>query len=64
MSRTNIDLDDTALEIVMRRHGLHTKTEAVNYALRSLAGRPMSKEEIMSMFGANLIDDVPIDAGP
>lgn len=64
MSRTNIDLDDTALEIVMRRHGLHTKTEAVNHALRSLAGRPMSKEEILSMFGANFIDDVPIDVGP
>ena len=37
MGRTNIDLDDEACGLVMRRYGLHTKREAVNFALRELA---------------------------
>ncbi|HTR71788.1 MAG TPA: type II toxin-antitoxin system VapB family antitoxin [Mycobacteriales bacterium] len=37
MARTNIDIDDTACRIVMRRYGLHSKREAVNFALRELA---------------------------
>jgi Arc/MetJ family transcription regulator len=37
MTRTNIDIDETACEAVMRRFGLRTKREAVNYALRELA---------------------------
>lgn len=37
MARTNIDLDDEACGLVMRRYGLHTKRDAVNLALRELA---------------------------
>jgi len=37
MSRTNIDLDDDACRVVMKRFGLRTKREAVNFALRELA---------------------------
>lgn len=37
MARTNIDLDDDACRTVMRRFGLRTKREAVNFALRELA---------------------------
>jgi Arc/MetJ family transcription regulator len=37
MSRTNIDLDDAACAHVMQRYGLHTKRDAVNFALRELA---------------------------
>jgi Arc/MetJ family transcription regulator len=37
MSRTNIDLDDEACLVVMKRYGLRTKREAVNFALRELA---------------------------
>jgi Arc/MetJ family transcription regulator len=37
MSRTNIDIDDDACSIVMRRFGLRTKREAVNFALREMA---------------------------
>ncbi|MBK5306283.1 MAG: type II toxin-antitoxin system VapB family antitoxin [Frankiaceae bacterium] len=37
MSRTNIDLDDEACTRVMHRYGLHTKKDAVNFALRELA---------------------------
>lgn len=37
MSRTNIDIDEHACAAVMRRYGLSTKREAVNFALRELA---------------------------
>lgn len=37
MARTNIDLDEQACATVMRRYGLPTKREAVNFALRQLA---------------------------
>lgn len=63
MSRTNIDIDDALLEIVMRRYGIHTKTEAVDLALRHLAGRPMTTEEILDLRGAGLIDRLPPDPG-
>lgn len=37
MARTNIDIDDAACGVIMRRYGLATKREAVNLALRELA---------------------------
>lgn len=59
--RTNIELDDEALEAVMHRYRLRTKTEAVNLALRLLAGDPMSVDEALAMRGAGAIDQVPDD---
>lgn len=64
MSRTNILIDDNLLDIVMRRYGLHTKTEAVDVALRSLAGRPMTTDEALSMRGARLVGEVVDDQAP
>lgn len=37
MSRTNIDIDDELVGEVMRRYGLKTKREAVDFALRKAA---------------------------
>ena len=37
MTRTNIEIDDDACAAVMRRYGLRTKRDAVNFALRELA---------------------------
>jgi Arc/MetJ family transcription regulator len=54
--RTNIEIEDTYLRAIMDRFGVHTKTEAVDLALRHLAGQPMSREEALAMRGA--------DAGP
>ena len=51
MTRTNIDLDDAAVEAVMRRYRMATKREAVNFALRSLAAEPMSLEDALAMRG-------------
>jgi len=65
MSRTNFDIDDELVARVMQRYGLTTKKDAVDYALRSLAGQPLSTEEILAMQGANLIEvDVGARAEP
>lgn len=60
MARTNIDIDDRLVGIVMRRYGLTTKKEAVDLALRRLAGQPMTRDEILAMQGAGLIA-FPVD---
>lgn len=62
--RTNIEIEDTYLRAVMDRFGLHTKTEAVELALRYLAGQPMTREEALAMRGAHAIAEVPEDALP
>lgn len=64
MSRTNLIIDDDLLDLVMRRYGLRTKTEAVDLALRHLAGRPMTTEEALGMRGARTILEIPRDQGP
>jgi len=61
MSRTNIDLDDELVEIVMVRYHLKTKREAVDYALRRLVGQPMTKEEALAMMGSMPDFEVPED---
>ena len=62
--RTNIEIEETYLQTVMDRYGVRTKTEAVDLALRHLAGQPMTREEALAMHGAHAIDEVPGDAGP
>lgn len=64
MARTNIEIDDATLGIVMRRYGIHTKTDAVDLALRRLAGEPMTIDEALGMRGAGAIGDVPPDSSP
>ncbi|MDQ2741664.1 MAG: type II toxin-antitoxin system VapB family antitoxin [Chloroflexota bacterium] len=48
----------------MRRYRLRTKTEAVDLALRHLAGQPMTREEALAMHGAHAIGEPPPDGGP
>ncbi len=63
-TRTNIEIEDRYLETIMDRFGVHTKTDAVDLALRHLAGQPMTRAEALAMRGARAIGDVPADAGP
>jgi Arc/MetJ family transcription regulator len=63
-TRTNIEIEDAYLRIVMDRYGLRTKTEAVELALRHLAGQPMTREEALAMRGARAIDEPPADTPP
>lgn len=62
--RTNIEIDADYLKAVMDRYGVHTKTEAVDLALRHLAGQPMTREEALAMRGAEAIGETPEDVGP
>jgi Arc/MetJ family transcription regulator len=63
-TRTNIELENDYLEAIMERFGVRTKTEAVDLALRHLAGDPMSRDEALAMRGANAIGAVPEDQPP
>ena len=58
MSRTNIDIDDEACDVVMQRYRLATKREAVNFALRSLAGEPLSLEKARRLRGSGWEGDL------
>ena len=58
MTRTNIDIDDEACASVMRQYGLRTNRAAVNLALRTLAGEPMSLEEVRAMRGSGWDGDL------
>jgi Arc/MetJ family transcription regulator len=48
----------------MNRYQVRTKTEAVDLALRHLAGQPMTREDAMAMRGAHAIIEPPADAQP
>jgi Arc/MetJ family transcription regulator len=62
--RTNIEIDDTYVQAIIERYGLRTKTEAVDLALRHLAGQPMTRDEALAMRGAGAIGKVSADTGP
>jgi len=61
-ARTNIEIEDVDVQIIMDRYGVRTKKDAVNLALRYLAGQPMTREEALAMRGARALADMPVDA--
>ena len=62
--RTNIELEERYVRAIMDRFGVHTKTQAVDLALRHLAGQPMTREQALMMRGAHAMGEPPVDAGP
>ncbi len=62
--RTNIEIEDSYVQAIMDRYGVRTKTEAVDLALRHLAGQPMTRAEALGMRGAHAIDEPAADAQP
>lgn len=58
MARTNIDIDDELCQQVMDRYHLSTKREAVNMALRHLAGEPLSLEQVRALRGSGWDGDL------
>jgi Arc/MetJ family transcription regulator len=58
MSRTTVDIDDEACEIVMRRYQFATKGEAINFALRTLAAEPLALDEARELRGAGWEGDL------
>ena len=63
-ARTNIEIDDGYVQTIMDRYGVRTKTDAVDLALRHLAGQPMAREEALAMRGAKAILEPPADTSP
>jgi Arc/MetJ family transcription regulator len=51
MARTNIEIDDELVGRVMKRYELKTKKEAVDLALRQVAGTPLTQEFLDSVHG-------------
>ncbi len=62
--RTNIEIEDSYVQRIMRRHRLRTKTEAVDLALRTLAAEPMTLDEARAMEGSHSIGTIPRDQRP
>jgi Arc/MetJ family transcription regulator len=63
-TRTNIEIDDAYVRTIKQRYGARNKTEAVELALRHLAGQPMTREEALAMEGVHAIGELPEDSGP
>lgn len=58
MARTNIDIDDELVAIVMRRNSLRTKKDAVDFALRRLVGPVPTREELLALEGTGWDGDL------
>ena len=64
MSRSYLRINNELIALIMRRYRLRTKTEAVDLALRRLAGYPMTTNEALAMRGMGAIGEVPQDESP
>lgn len=58
MARTNIDIDEEACRVVMTRYRLRTKREAVNFALRTVAGEALGLDEARALRGSGWDGDL------
>jgi Arc/MetJ family transcription regulator len=58
MARTNIDIDDDACQVVMDRYHLRSKREAVNYALRLVAGEALDLGQARALRGSGWDGDL------
>lgn len=58
MARTNIDIDEDACREVMDRFQLATKREAVNLALRRLAGEALDLDDARALRGSGWEGDL------
>lgn len=57
VSRTNVDVDDEALERVMNFYGFETKRDAINFALRKVAPK-LTTEQILTLEGSGWEGDL------
>lgn len=58
MGTTTIDIDTQACAAVLRRFGLASEDEAVNFALRSLVVEPLTVAEALALEGSGWIGDL------
>jgi Arc/MetJ family transcription regulator len=58
VSRTNIEIDEELVRSVMAMYHLPTKRAAVDFALRQVAVRPMSVDQMRTMRGYGWYGDL------
>jgi len=58
MGRTNIDIDEAACQTVMDRYRLRSKRDAVNYALRLVAGEVLDVDSARALRGSGWEGDL------
>lgn len=51
MARTNIDINEELVRLVMEKYSFRSKREAVDFALREVVGGVMTKEQALAMRG-------------
>jgi Arc/MetJ family transcription regulator len=51
MGRTNVVVDDALVERVMTLYGMRTRRDAIDYALRALAGKKTAHERALELEG-------------
>ncbi len=57
MGRSNVVVDDELVARVMRLYGLKTKREAVDFALRAVAGEG-GRRDILELRGSGWVGDL------
>lgn len=60
MSRTNVEVDDELIALVMRRYKVTTKREAIDLALRELVGHALTTEEALHLEGSGWEGDLEV----
>lgn len=58
MGRTNVVVDDKLIERVMRLYNLRTKREAIDFALRQVAGRADRNKRMLELRGSGWDGDL------
>ncbi|GAA3751851.1 Arc/MetJ family transcription regulator [Spinactinospora alkalitolerans] len=58
MGRTNIDIDDELIAVVMEKYHLKTKREAVDFSLRRLAGSGLRYQLMEELEGSGWEGDL------
>ncbi len=58
MGRTNIEIDESLVQSVMKRYGLRSKRAAVELALRRLAGESLTTAEALELEGSGWEGDL------
>jgi Arc/MetJ family transcription regulator len=59
MGRTNVVVDDALVEKVMRLYGLRTKREAIDFALRRVAGE-RAPRDMLDLVGMGWEGDLEV----
>ncbi len=58
MANVRVDIDEEACARVMRQNGFATQEEAINFALRQVAVKPLTLEEARALEGSGWDGDL------